>query len=258
VVEWFDLGTRSMSGAETTPALLSILVPSYQEARTLGVLLDQILAVDVESLGFTKEIIVCDDGSTDETAEVVARATRADPRIRFVRHARNRGKGAAIRTALDLARGEWCIVQDADLEYEVEDYIAMLGAVRRGAQVVYGSRFLARSWPEGMRLTNWLGNRVLTLTANLLYGLGITDEATGPKMFRTELLRSLGLEAEGFEFCSEVTAKLGRRGIAISETPAHYSARTHSAGKKLRLRHGWQALWTLVLTERRGAGRGAA
>ena len=245
-VDPIHLGTDPMSAGAIRPRLLSILIPAFQEARTVGVLLDRILAVDVESIGFAKEIIVCDDGSTDGTADLVERASRSDRRITLVRHPRNRGKGAAIRTALERANGEYCVVQDADLEYDVADYLAMLGAVRSGATVVYGSRFLLRRWPEGMRPTNWAGNRMLTLTANWLYGLGITDEATGPKMFRTDLLRSLGLESTGFEFCAEVTAKLGRRRISIVETPARYTARSRSSGKKLRLRDGWKALFTLV------------
>ena len=135
------------------------------------------------------------------------------------------GKGAAIRTALAAATGDYCLIQDADLEYEVSDYPALLGEVARGADVVYGSRFLANPRPTGMRTANYVANRMLTVTANLLYGMAITDEATCFKLFRTDLLRELGLTCTGFEFCPEVTAKLGRKKIKIVEVPIAYTAR---------------------------------
>ena len=240
--------STTIADAGRHPKLLSVLVPSYQEARTLAVIVDRILLLDVESAGFVHEVIVCDDGSTDDTAIVVSDIAARDSRVTLLRHPRNRGKGAAIRTALALAKGEYCLVQDADLEYDVADYPEMLRAAAAGAPVVYGSRFLLRRWPEGMQMSNWIGNRILTHMANLLYGLHLTDEATGPKMFRTDVLRSLDLRAERFEFCSEVTAKLGGRKVSIVETPVRYAARSHAEGKKLRLRDGWNALWTLLLT----------
>jgi dolichol-phosphate mannosyltransferase len=170
----------------------------------------------------------------------------ADPRVRLVRHEKNRGKGAAIRSALAEARGEFALIQDADLEYEVSDYPALLAAVNAGADVVYGSRFLATDRPDGMRLANYLANRILTTSANWLYGLSITDEATCFKVFRTDLLRDLDLTCEGFEFCPEVTAKLGKRKVAIAEVPIHYRARNIAEGKKVRWTDGVEALWVLV------------
>jgi dolichol-phosphate mannosyltransferase len=226
--------------------LLSILIPAYQEERTIGEVLRRVSAIDTESLGFDKEIVVCDDGSTDGTVAVVEAAAARDPRIRLVRHPENRGKGAGIRTALAAARGEHVLIQDADLEYEVTDYPALLRAVSAGADVVYGSRFLERVRPEGMRTSNWIANRILTITANLLYGLSITDEATCFKVFRTDLLRSLELECEGFEFCPEVTAKVGKRKVGIVEVPIHYRARDVASGKKVRWTDGVEALWVLV------------
>ncbi|RMH39944.1 MAG: glycosyltransferase family 2 protein [Deltaproteobacteria bacterium] len=225
---------------------LSILIPAYQEERTIGEVLRQVCAVDTESLGFDKEIIVCDDGSTDRTVAEIEAARATDDRIVLVRHERNRGKGAAIRTALAAATGDYCLIQDADLEYEVTDYPPMLEAVRAGADVVYGSRFLAKARPDGMRLPNYVANRILTTTANLLYGVGITDEATCFKIFRTDLLRELDLECEGFEFCPEVTAKVGKRGIRIVEVPIAYTARDHADGKKVRWTDGFEAMWVLV------------
>lgn len=226
--------------------LLSILIPAYQEERTIGEVLRLVSAIDTESSGFDKEVLVCDDGSTDGTVAVVEERMAADPRVRLVRHHENRGKGAAIRTALADARGEFTLIQDADLEYEVADYPALLAAVNAGADVVYGSRFLTTDRPEGMRLANYLANRILTTSANWLYGLSITDEATCFKVFRTDLLRDLDLTCEGFEFCPEVTAKLGRRKIAIAEVPIHYRARNIAEGKKVRWTDGAIALWVLV------------
>lgn len=226
--------------------LLSILIPAYQEERTIGEVLRLVSAIDTESSGFDKEILVCDDGSSDGTVAVVEERMAADPRVRLVRHAKNRGKGAAIRTALADARGEYALIQDADLEYEVSDYPALLAAVNAGADVVYGSRFLTADRPDGMRFANYLANRILTTSANWLYGLSITDEATCFKVFKTDLLRDLDLRCEGFEFCPEVTAKLGKRKVAIAEVPIHYRARNIAEGKKVRWTDGVEALWVLV------------
>ncbi len=226
--------------------LLSILIPAYQEEATIGEILDRVAAIDTVAIGFDKEIVVCDDGSADRTAAIAASFAARDPRIRLVRHARNRGKGAAIRTALDAARGDHVLIQDADLEYEVSDYPALLREVARGAPVVYGSRFLTSARPTGMRTANFLANRILTATANVLYGLSITDEATCFKVFDTALLRSLDLECSGFEFCPEVTAKLGRRGIPIVEVPIAYTARAIEDGKKVRWTDGVEAMWVLI------------
>jgi glycosyltransferase involved in cell wall biosynthesis len=232
--------------------LLSILIPAYEEERTIREVLQRVAAIDTEALGFEREIIVCDDGSRDRTAELVEESMRSEPRIRLVRHERNRGKGAAIRTALAAAQGDYCLIQDADLEYEVSDYPALLQPLRAGADVVYGSRFLRNPRPDGMRLANYLANRMLTTSANLLFGLHITDEATCFKVFRTELLRALELRCERFEFCPEVTAKLGLRGVDIVEVPIAYTARNLEAGKKVRWTDGVEAMWVLCKHRLRG------
>jgi len=226
--------------------LLSVIIPAYQEERTIAEVLARVLSVDTEGVGFDKEIVVCDDGSSDGTVALVQAASARDPRIRLVQHEHNQGKGAAIRTALQAATGEYCLIQDADLEYEVEDYPALLEPLKNGADVVYGSRFLTRSHPEGMKQANFIANRILTITANLLYGLEITDEATCFKVFKTDLLRALDLQCTGFEFCPEVTAKLGNRKVSIVEVPIQYRARNVSEGKKVRWTDGFEAMWVLV------------
>jgi len=226
--------------------LLSILIPAYREQATIAEILRRVAAIDTTAVGFDKEVIVCDDGSDDDTFAIATAAAAADPTIRVVKHDRNQGKGAAIRTALAAARGDYCLIQDADLEYEVSDYPALLRPAAAGAEVVYGSRFLANPRPTGMATANFIANRMLSTTANLLYGLSITDEATCFKLFRTDLLRSLDLECTGFEFCPEVTAKLGRRGIPIVEVPIAYTARALADGKKVRWTDGVEAMWVLL------------
>ena len=226
--------------------LLSILIPAYQEEATIGEVLRRVAAIDTTPHGFAKEIVVCDDGSRDRTAAIASELAAADPSIRVVRHPRNRGKGAAIRTALEAARGDYCLIQDADLEYEVTDYPALLREAAAGADVVYGSRFLANPRPTGMRTANYVANRVLTTTANLLFGLSITDEATCFKLIKTDLLRALELECTGFEFCPEVTAKIGKRKIRIAEVPISYPARAVADGKKVRWTDGVEAMWVMV------------
>lgn len=226
--------------------LLTIIIPAYQEERTIGEVLDRVCAIDTESLGFDKEVIVCDDGSSDGTADIVRRKASEDDRVRLVANPHNMGKGAAIRTALEHASGDFALIQDADLEYDVDDYPALLIPLLDGADVVYGSRFLANAHPTGMRTANFVANRVLAVTANVLYGLRITDEATCFKVFRTDLLRSLDLQCMRFEFCPEVTAKLGLRKIRIVEVPIQYQARTIQDGKKISWTDGLEAMWVLV------------
>ena len=226
--------------------LLSILIPAYQEEATIAEIISRVVAVDTESLGFEKQVVVCDDGSRDQTRALALEAAKKDPRVKVVWNPENRGKGAAIRTALDAAAGDYCLIQDADLEYDVDDYPALLREVTKGADVVYGSRFLANPRPTGMKLPNFVANRALSIASNLLFGLSITDEATCFKLFRTDLLRSFELECERFEFCPEVTAKAGLAGLHIVEVPISYSARAIADGKKIRWTDGVEAMWVLV------------
>ena len=225
---------------------LSILIPAYQEERTIAEVLRRVASVDTLSKGFEKEIIVCDDGSKDATAAEVEKVAAVEKSIRLIRHPQNRGKGAAIRTALEHASGDYVLIQDADLEYDVEDYPAILQAVNEGATAVYGSRFLTRKIPEGMHPANYLANRILTATANVLYQHHITDEATCFKVIRTDILRDLNLECERFEFCPEVTAKLGKKRVKIVEVPIGYRARNVADGKKVRWTDGFEAMWVLL------------
>ena len=222
------------------PPLLSVLVPVYNEPATLEILLKRVLAVAVDM-----EVIVVDDGSTDGTCDVLHELAERLP-IRALFHPANRGKGAAIRTALAEARGDIVIIQDADLEYDPEEYPKLIAPIQRGeTNVVYGSRYLAPG--HALPTTHYkLGVLTLNLVANVLYGLRLTDEATCYKVFRADLLKSLPLRCERFEFCPEVTARIARRGERILELPIAYHFRTRAQGKKIGWRDAFEAFFTLV------------
>ena len=223
---------------------LSIIVPVYNEARTVARLIERVLAVDLD--GVEREVIVVNDGSTDRTHDVLEHIASQRPGlIKVYHHEQNRGKGAAIRTALEHVTGDIVITQDADLEYDPEDYPRLLALFEDpSVQVVYGSRNL-RDNPRSSWTFYW-GGRLVSWFANLLYGSDLTDEATGYKLFRTELLRSLDLQSDGFEFCPEVTGKLLRHDIEIHEIPISYQPRGIEEGKKINWRDGLEAIWTLV------------
>jgi dolichol-phosphate mannosyltransferase len=218
------------------PSKLSVLIPAHNERETI----EESIRF-VQRLGIDAEIVVIDDGSDDGTGEIARRT----PGVRVIRHATRRGKGRAIRTALPEVTGDVVVIHDADLEYDARDLPAMLSMIDSGdADVVYGSRF--RGQIAGMRLPNLIINKILVWLANLLYGARITDEATCYKMFRADLLKSLPLRCEGFEFCPEVTAKCAKRGRRIAEVPIHYRARSRDSGKKIRWTDGVIAIWTLL------------
>ncbi len=213
---------------------LSILLPIYNEEDSLEQLLHRLLPIEVE-----KEIIAVDDCSRDRSPEILKRF--AGPNFIVVRHSKNQGKGAGVRTALSHATGEYVIIQDADNELEPNDIPRLLEPVRQGrAKVVYGARDLrVQSW------SNYLGNKMLTLATNLLFGTRVTDMETCYKLMPTEVMRSLNLQSRGFEIEPEITAKLARAGHTILEVPISYRPRTEH--KKMRpLRDGWLALRTLL------------
>jgi dolichol-phosphate mannosyltransferase len=200
-----------------------------------------------------KEIIIVDDGSTDGTREKLQALPPLDD-VSLVFHEKNCGKGAAIRTALAYARGEFVLIQDSDLEYDPQDYPTLLRPLEEGkANVVYGVR---PDRPErGLRF--FLGAKLLTHLANFLYGAGIHDEATCYKVVRRSLLTNMRLECKRFEFCPEVTAKLCRLGEKIEEVPVSYHPRSTLEGKKIRYSDGWQAIWTLIRYRFAARGRWA-
>jgi len=225
------------SSANERAGYVSVIVPVYNEAAHVDDLLEAIHASPVK-----KEIIIVDDGSTDGTREKL-RSMPLTNEITVVFHERNCGKGAAIRSALRYARGEYVLIQDSDLEYDPRDYSALLRPLQENrANVVYGVR---PDRPErGLRF--FLGAKFLTHLTNLLYGAGIHDEATCYKVFRRSLISQIELRCQRFEFCPEVTAKLCRRGEKIVEVPISYTPRSTGEGKKIRYADGWLAIWTLL------------
>jgi glycosyltransferase involved in cell wall biosynthesis len=216
---------------------VSVIVPVYNEAAHVDELLQAIQGSRVN-----KQIIIVDDGSTDGTREKLQALPPMDD-VTIVFHEKNYGKGAAIRTALAYARGEYVLIQDSDLEYDPQDYSKLLRPLEEGkANVVYGVR---PDRPErGLRF--FLGAKLLTHLTNFLYRAGIHDEATCYKVIRRSLLAQLQLQCRRFEFCPEVTAKLCRMGEAIAEVPISYTPRSTVEGKKIRHADGWLAIWTLI------------
>lgn len=219
---------------------LSVLMAVYNEERTVGSAVSQVLGIDspVEI-----ELVVVDDGSTDSTAELLASVE--DPRLVKLSHLTNRGKGAAIRTAAGAARGDYLVVCDADLEYDPQDIARLLEpVVCRGATVVFGTR----TFTSHTAYSFWyvLGNRAVTMAANLFYNCWISDLETGLKLMPASLYRDLAVRADGFGMEAEVTAKLLRRGIRPYEVPVSYRARGREEGKKLTWRDGVEAMWILA------------
>ncbi len=219
---------------------LSIIIPAYNEEKTIQEIVRRVKAQPLPG-HLQKEIILVNDGSRDKTGA----HARKIPGIILFTHARNRGKGAAIRTGLAHATGELVIIQDADLELSPTDYPALLAPLLAGAPVVYGSRLLGKRISKHT-LFYYAGGRLITLAANLIHGIHITDEPIGYKAFKTSVLRSLHLECERFEFCPEVTAKIARRHIPIVEVPVKYEPRSTAEGKKLNWKDGVQAIWILL------------
>jgi dolichol-phosphate mannosyltransferase len=236
-----------------------VIVPLYNEERTIRTLLDRVLEVPV-----AKEVVIVDDCSTDSSVELLQRHfLPRHPNVRLLRHECNRGKGAAIRTGLTAVKGDVILVQDADLEYDPHDYLAILKAFEQpDVHVVYGSRFTNVNrvlcvWHwfynrfigakyEILLLHHFLGIQLLNVLANVLYSANVTDEATCYKAFRRDVLEKIELKCTGFEFCPEVTAKVRKAGYAITEVPVSYHPRSRKEGKKLNWRHGIDAVSTLV------------
>ncbi len=222
---------------------ISIIIPVYNEAPYLREVLKRVLSAPLPAY-CEREVIVIDDGSTDDTASVLSEFRGAG--LVAVHHSvLNLGKGTAVRVGLALATGEVILIQDGDLEYDPNDYPLILEPLVNGsATVVYGSRFMGN--PKEMKWKNWVANKILTWTANILYSADITDEATAYKAFRAESLKQVRLECHRFEFCPEVTAKMRRMGHKIQEVPISYNARGIAEGKKIRWQDGAQAMWTLI------------
>lgn len=225
-------------------AILSIIIPVYNEKKTILDLLKKVQSVNIVD-NISKEIIIVDDGSVDGTRDILNSLDKEKYKIIF--HEKNSGKGTAIRTGLRATNGEFVIIQDADLEYNPNDYNPMLRKmIDENLLVVYGSRELKKQKNRYSGLLFYLGGVFLTKLANVLFSQNLTDEATCYKMFKTDFLESLSLRCERFEFCPEVTALTALRGIKITEVGIDYFPRDISEGKKIKLRDGFEAIWTLL------------
>lgn len=223
---------------------LSILIPVYNEKGTLLEILSKIERVNLSN--WEKEIIIIDDFSTDGTRELLK---SLESKYQIIFHDKNYGKGWALRSGLQEATGDWIIIQDADLEYDPEDYKKMIAKTQNPqVSVVYGSRRLHHHYFNDRHSGHIfaVGGIFLTWLTNLLYKTTITDEPTCYKMFRTELLRILNLQCQRFEFCPEVTAKIAKKGIKIYEVPINYYPRNKDEGKKINWKDGLEAIWVLL------------
>jgi len=233
-------GPNDEAGAPVRIDKLSVIVPVFNERNTVAEIVRRMRSVD---LPVEREIVVVDDGSDDGTRDVLTQL--ADSTVRIVKHGVNRGKGAAIRTGLENSTGDVVLVQDADLEYDPEDWPKLLAPMLRGkARVVYGSRFTGER--RNMLFLHWVGNRLLSLVTNMLYNSTLSDMETCYKLFERDVLDGVQLRANRFDFEPEFTAKVLRRGIRIYEVPISYAGRELHEGKKITWRDGISALWTLV------------
>jgi len=218
---------------------LSIIIPCYNESETIEKLLDKISKVQLGEI--TKEIIIVDDGSDNKTKEILRNLST---RYRVITLPKNMGKGYAIKQGLKSATGDIILIQDADLEYDPQDYAELINPIiYSGYQVVYGSRFLSR---KNKRSKYYLGVKCLTFLTNILFNSHITDEATCYKVFNADLLKNIPLKCKKFEFCPEITAKILKKKIKIKEVPINYYPRTVGQGKKIKVKDGIMAGWILI------------
>ncbi len=221
---------------------LSVIMPIFNEKATIRKILEKVGSLDIE-----KEIIVIDDCSTDGTREILkSKEQTADKQnFKVIFHERNKGKGAAIRTALNYVTGDYVIIQDGDLEYDPREYLKLITEVKtENDRAIYGSRFLTGTL--NMSALHWCGNRFLSFITNSLYHSRLTDMETCYKMVQTSLLKSLNLKSNQFEIEPEITAKILKKGVHIKEVPISYLGRKFHEGKKITWRDGFSSLWVLI------------
>src|SRR5579863_6848312 len=226
--------------------LLSILIPVYNERTVVERSLALVLAAPLPE-NMEREVIIVDDCSTDGTAEILERIAAKEPCIRLTRKKVNEGKGAAVRTAIHLATGDFCIVQDADLEYDPAEYPRLLRPLLDGhADAVFGSRYLVSEQTRALPFWHSMINKYLTLLSNMFCNLNLTDMETGYKVFRTDLLKSIPIRSNRFGFEPEITMKCAKRKLRIYEVPISYHGRTYEEGKKIGWKDGLKALGVVL------------
>jgi glycosyltransferase involved in cell wall biosynthesis len=220
-----------------------VIIPVYNERNTILKILEKVKSVKIDKID--KEIIIVDDFSTDGTREILESLKGKDEKLKIIFQKKHVGKGFAIRTALKFVEGEIVLIQDADLEYDPNEYPKLIEPILEGkAKIVYGSRVLKKN-PKAS-IIFYIGGRFLSFLTNLLYGTNITDEPTGYKVFSTDVLKSIDLKCLGFEFCPEVTAKVAKKGYKIYEVPINYNPRSIKEGKKIRFKDALKAVFTLI------------
>jgi glycosyltransferase involved in cell wall biosynthesis len=219
---------------------LSVIIPIYNEKKSIREIIKRVRAT-----GLANEIVLVDDGSTDGTRDIL-KSMDGKYDVLLALHEKNRGKGAAIRTGMNIAKGEVLLIQDADLEYDPRDYPALLKPLEEDlADVVYGSRFLGAS-RRPILFWHMVANKILTFMTNILYDNILTDMETGYKVFRRHVMEKINIHANGFDFEPEFTAKILKQKIRLYEVPITFNPRDYSEGKKIKLKDAFGAVWTLI------------
>ena len=221
---------------------LSVIIPIYNEERTLEEIVSRVLATPYE-----KEVILVDDGSQDRSREIMAELEKKHEQVRCLYHERNGGKGAALSTGFKDVQGDVVVIQDADLEYDPEDYGTLLRPIQDGnADVVYGSRFRGGSYVRVHLFWHSIGNRLLTLLSNMFTNLNLTDMETCYKVFKADVAKKLDIQSRTFAVEPEMTAKIAKMRVRVYEVPISYAGRDYDDGKKIGLKDAFIAVWAIV------------
>jgi len=228
--------------ASAVDAQLSVVIPAYNEERTLSQVVEKVLRLEC-----VQQVVIVNDCSSDRTAAIADALAAQHPQVTVCHHAKNQGKTESLKTGFQRTTGAIVIVQDADLEYDPEEIPSLMHPILQGhADAVYGSRFLVRKAARVLYFYHYLANRYLTFLSNLFTNINLTDVETGYKLFRGDIIREMVITSEGFGFEIEVTAKLAKLKCAIYEAPISYYGRTYEEGKKITIKDGFAAVWYIL------------